>query len=78
MRMKLVEFDAISTNGKKIGISVNPYQVCYVTSVGIEGEIAGPGGHPIKKIVGALDFGVKLVPVSCSKEEAKKRLLGGE
>ncbi|MHA1883054.1 MAG: hypothetical protein ACTSUO_08420 [Candidatus Thorarchaeota archaeon] len=76
--MRLVEFDAINSEGGKTKVLVNPDQVCVVATAVVPGKMAGPDGKPIGKVAAILDFGVKVMPVDNTVEEVKVKLLGEE
>jgi hypothetical protein len=72
--MKFVEFEAFGPNGQFAKVLVNPDQVCMIAPVVIPGEIKGANGEAIGKVVSALDFGVKAIPINCTVAGARIKL----
>jgi len=76
MRPEFVMFKVVGEGGATRELPINPNLVCMVVPATIPGMIDGPGGEKIGKPAAALDFGIKMVPVDCSVEEAIAKLEG--
>jgi len=76
--MKWVDFDVIDDEGNIVTFPVNADQVCFIVPLLIRSpqNITGPDGKPVAKKGAGLDFGVKVLPVCCTVEEAKRKLSG--
>jgi len=74
--MKKVEFKAITGPGHTVTIIVNADMVCMIVPATVEGEVVGPDKKPIPKLVAGLDFGVRVIPVDCSIQEATEKIFG--